>query len=309
MVHKGSDEQIAFDWLIDTPLFVSTDRIDSLYNAVALPETEEKSRTVSSKAVSSSSAGASVGVEGSAETGPMVNILTKMGFKVSTGLTAGAQAGTEEGTSYSLTPVRSPERRLFNVCLMYAQSFPSRCLQLSDLITGEWTENAYIDERPRALVFLDIQPGTPIVPMAAELQNGEVRTFFNELNQEVVQWGQSAPPKWPDENDADKAQEYWAWFREHPDSSKGAMRLMERVVADRGRPAWVDYRVPIADDTLADDKRLDINSLHLDIRGGEAHATGDFAYRLVHRGRKHGLGVVGLLKRGPALNVLAVYER
>lgn len=303
MAGNGSAEQVMFDWLIDTPLFSSTERIDSLYNAVALPETEEETRIVSSKAVNSSSFGATVGVEGSAETGPVVNILAKMGFKVASELRVDKQADTEEGVSYSLTPVRSPERRLLNVCLMYAQSFPSRCLYLPGPVKGEWMDDKYIDERPRALVFLDVLPGTPIVPMAAELHNGEVRTFFNELNQEVVQWGELAPPKWPNENNSEKAREYWAWYRDHPESSKGAMRLMERVVGDRGRPAWVDYRLPIADG-----ENGDINSLHMDIRGGEVHVTGDFAHRLVHRGRKHGLRVVGLLKRGPALNVLAVYE-
>lgn len=304
MGENGSAEQVMFDWLIDTPLFVSTERIESLYNAIALPETEEQARTISRKGTSSESTGTSLGLELAAETGPIANFMAKMGLKVSSQLNAERQTATEDGVSYSLTPVRSPERRLLNVCLKYAQYFPSRCLYQAGPTQGGWIKDGFIDERPRALVFLDVLPDTPIVPMAAELHNGEVRTFFNELNQEVVQWGEPAPPKWPDENDSDQAGEYWNWFRNSRDSSKGAMRLMERVVGDRGRPVWVDYRVPITNG-----EGMDINSLHLDIRGEGVHGTGDFAHRLVHRGRKHGLRIVGLLKSGPALNVLAVYER
>ena len=63
MGENGSAEQVMFDWLIDTPLFVSTERIESLYNAIALPETEEQSRTISRKGTSSESTGTSLGLE------------------------------------------------------------------------------------------------------------------------------------------------------------------------------------------------------------------------------------------------------
>jgi hypothetical protein len=140
--------------------------------------------------------------------------------------------------------------------------------------------------------------------MAAELDEGEVKTFYDLLNQETVEWGAIAPPKWPDENDGSAAATYWEWYQQRPETSKPAMRLMERVIGDGGRPSWVDYRVPV----VGDDGRA-VTSLHLHVQGGEEYTTGDFAHRLVHRGRKHGLRVVGLLKDGPAMNVLAVYER
>lgn len=57
--------EIPFDWLIDVPLFVSRRRVESLYNAVALPEAEEESRDISSKAIESTQIGSKVVVEGS----------------------------------------------------------------------------------------------------------------------------------------------------------------------------------------------------------------------------------------------------
>lgn len=210
----------------------------------------------------------------------------------------------EEGTQYTLRPVRSAERRLLHTCLFYAEERAHRCWTVSGLSKGPWMESDFIRERPRALVFLDIAPGTPIVPMAAELDEGEVKTFYDRLNQEAVVWGETAPPKWPDENDGSAAATYWDWYQQNAHTSKVAMRLMERVIGDGGRPSWVDYRGPV----WGSDGRA-VTSLHLHVQGGEEYTTGDFAHRLVHRGRKHGLRVVGLLKEGPALNVLAVYER
>ena len=74
MGENGSAEQVMFDWLIDTPLFVSTERIESLYNAIALPETEEQARTISRKGTSSESTGTSLGLELAAETGFQANL-------------------------------------------------------------------------------------------------------------------------------------------------------------------------------------------------------------------------------------------
>lgn len=296
--------EIPFDWLIDVPLFVSRRRVESLYNAVALPEAEEESRDISSKAIESTQIGSKVVVEGSAETGPMVTLLTKLGIKASAELNTTGGASGEEGVVYNMRPICSPERRLLNTCLVYMQEFPERCWYIRGPVAGDWMAEDRIEERPRMLVFLDILPDTPIVPMAAELDDGAVRTFFDSLNHETVRWGEEAPPGWPNENDGDAANRYWRWYRNHRDSSKDAMKLMERVISACGRPIWVDYRVPVASGV----ESKDVTSLHLDIQGAAEYSTGDFAHRLVHRGRKHGLRIVGLLKKGPALNVLAVYE-
>jgi hypothetical protein len=305
MTQEQGQRIVPYDWLWDTPLFISGSRIDALYQAVALPETEEEYRTITDKVIKERKLGGSLGGEGSGDTGSgFLGFLPKLGLKATAALSGERTKQQEEGTQYTLRPVRSAERRLLHTCLFYAEEWADRCWTVSGLSKGPWMESDFIRKRPRALVFLDIAPGTPIVPMAAELDKGEVKTFYDRLNQEAVVSGMTDPPKWPDENDGSAAATYWAWYKQNADTSKVAMRLMERVIGDGGRPSWVDYRVPV----WGSDGRA-VTSLHLHVQGGEEYTTGDFAHRLVHRGRKHGLRVVGLLKEGPALNVLAVYER
>ena len=302
---KDGQGIVPYHWLWDTPLFISERRINALYQAVALPETEEEFRTITDKVVKARKFGGDIGGEAGGDTGSgLLGFLPKLAAKATLGISGERTKEQEEGTEYTLRPVRSAERRLLHTCLYYAQEYGDRSWLVEGPKEGDWLREAFIAERPRALVFLDIEKGTPIVPMAGELNEGQVKTFFNLLNREVVEWGEEAPPEWPDENDAPDAAKYWAWYQSRPKTSKAAMRLMEREIGAGGRPSWVDYRLPV----LGPDGQA-TTSLHLHVEGGAEYATGDFAHRFVHRGRKHGLRVVGLLKDGPALNVLAVFER
>jgi hypothetical protein len=47
--------------------------------------------------------------------------------------------------------------------------------------------------------------------------------------------------------------------------------------------------------------------LHIDVAG--KYNAGTFAYRLIRRGEGHGMRVVGSLRDGPDVNVLALYEK
>jgi hypothetical protein len=71
----------------------------------------------------------------------------------------------------------------------------------------------------------------------------------------------------------------------------------------KGQPiAWIDYNVSLA-------PRSPAPFMHLHLMSRGQYPTGVFAYNFVTRGFKYGLRVVGTLKSGPDLNVLAVFER
>jgi hypothetical protein len=62
----------------------------------------------------------------------------------------------------------------------------------------------------------------------------------------------------------------------------------------------VDFRVPIGEIP---------NTMHLHIEVAGKYNTGTFGYRLIRRGEGHGLRIVGSLRDGPDVNVLALYEK
>jgi hypothetical protein len=49
--------------------------------------------------------------------------------------------------------------------------------------------------------------------------------------------------------------------------------------------------------------------MHLHIEVAGKYNTGTFAYRLIRRGEGHGIRIVGSLRDGPDVNVLALYEK
>jgi hypothetical protein len=155
---------------------------------------------------------------------------------------------------------------------------------------------------PRMIAFVDAGPGTRFLPQAAELNDGRVVTFFDPLVEMLKRDGGTLPVGYPDSTstDAGKLQRdaYWNWFADHWNADK-AVKVIEDVIGDGGRPRWIDYRT-----TLNSGETL---HLHVVARGD--YDTGVFAYSLIRRGQRYGLRIVGSLKSQPALNVLAIYEK
>jgi hypothetical protein len=152
------------------------------------------------------------------------------------------------------------------------------------------------------IAFIDAAAGTRFLPQAAELNDGRVVTFFDPLVEALRRDGGTLPVGYPDDTStsAGKVQRdaYWNWFAEHWNLDK-AVKVIEGVIGDGGRPRWIDYRTSLATgETL---------HLHVVARGG--YDTGVFAYNLIRRGQRYGLRIVGSLKSQPALNVLAIYEK
>ena len=138
------------------------------------------------------------------------------------------------------------------------------------------------------------------MPMATELDEGKVTTFYEQVSEAFSRGSNDEPPKYPgpQPNKKEDRKRYWGWFTERFNAT-AAMEIVERVIGDGGRTRWIDYRIPVA---------ADGTTLHLHVCGREQYDTGTFAYNLIKRGYKHGLRIVGTLKSEPDLNVLAIFE-
>lgn len=76
--------------------------------------------------------------------------------------------------------------------------------------------------------------------------------------------------------------------------------MVEEGFSQGDRIDWIDYRLKISTRDAP---------LHLHLSANGDFSTGTFAYNFVRRGHKLGLRLVGLLKAGGDINVLAIYER
>jgi hypothetical protein len=294
-------------WLFDAPLFIDEQQIKSLYNAVALPQFQTESLTISTKdvAVSKWTAG------GQIEVSAAESLLAKVFLPVSAKASAKGERGGEQTQGkdevWNLLPVATPERQLLNLAIHYGAHLKGHLWTVYGLRELSWLDELVSGGlSPRPLVFLELEADTPIVPMAAELTDGKVVLFYNRISAAVTSPGQTLPLDYPKEAGA-AMNEYWSWFQDDRARGEDTSRLLMRVVEDEigaaGRPRWIDYRVPLGA------PGAQTRSLHLHLKGRQAYDTGDFAYQLLRRGRKHGLRVVGTLKSGPDMNVLAVYEK
>lgn len=283
-------------WLADAPLFVDTSQVGVFYDAVLRPRyrtvqlefahdrTEELKKSFGANLSAKLPIwfpwlGASVGFEGGIDK-------TK---------------GETEGQTVTLEPIESPGRQLVELALHYLAHQKERIWHARD---EHWSlpESTEIVASPRMLACLDFPPHSKFLPMAAELNDGRVVTFFGPLVDKLKKDGGTLPVHYPDDpleaTFAAERDKYWTWFSDHWNANK-AIQVIEDEIGAGGRPRWIDYRVPIKDST----------TIHLHVVGHGDFDTGVFAYNLVKRGWKHGLRVVGTLKSEPDVNVLAIYEK
>ncbi len=296
-------------WLFDAPLFIDNEQIKSLYNAVALPEFENESVEVSLGDVKVSKWQAGGHIEVSATDSLLAKVLAPIGVKGQFAAHRGGESTEKSDQSFRLIPVASPERRLLNLALYYAGNLRDRVWSVNGIEDLSWIPDpSQHPVLPKPLIFLDIAADCPIVPMAAEIDDGKVVLFYNRISEAIKEPGAVLPPAYPrDDEDGSGMDEYWSWFQndkgQDRDTSAILMHVVEDVVGNGGRPRWIDYRIPLG--RPGNQQR----SLHLHIKGRENYDTGDFAYQLIRRGRRHRCRIVGTLKKGPALNVLALYEK
>jgi hypothetical protein len=211
-----------------------------------------------------------------------------------------ATKGRQQGDSILVQPVESAARQLVELSLHYLVNQRDRICVVSR--GAPLPGAAAIGASPRMLAFVDAPPGTKFLPQAAELNDGRVVTFFRPLIEMLKQDGGTLPVGYPDSTatDVGKLQRdaYWAWFSDHWNADQ-AVKVIEDVIGDGGRPRWIDYRSTIPSG----------ETLHLHVVARGEYDTGVFAYNLIRRGERYGLRIVGSLKSQPALNVLAIYDK
>lgn len=295
MTVPTSDSVPDLSWLADSPVFIDSQQINAFYDAVVGPafRTVEVQISAGQTGQLEKSAGVRLGAGL-----PALFPWLKLNADVDAGRVT--RSGRQEGSNIILQPVESAARQLVELCLHYLVNQPGRiCVvgQESPLPSSD-----VIAASPRMIAFVDAGPGTRFLPQAAELNDGRVVTFFRPLVETLKRNGGTLPVGYPDSTFTDEGRlqrdAYWNWFSEHWNADK-AVRVIEDVIGDGGRPRWIDYRT-----TLNNGETL---HLHVVARGD--YDTGIFAYNLISRGLRFGLRIVGSLKSQPALNVLAIYDK
>ena len=289
-------------WLLDAPLFIDDTQVDAFYDAVLRPDYEETTTTLSNSVNKANT------FEGGLELGVALPWFGKTGLSGKAGRTKTVGQSSE----VTLNPISNAYRHLIALALHYAtQKDHNRLIvarpehgefkdaQKTDL-ADSWLTAQFIQAVPRSLVFLEIPPRSCLIPAALELTNGEVTVLAEDFGKELA--GKKAA-EYPGSTAVPQLQDdYFKWFAENFDD-RLALEIVERAVRDR-QIAWIDYNVSLEGKTLTDPPFM-----HLHLVGHGAYDTGVFGYNFIVRGFNHGLRIVGTLKSGPDLNVLAVFER
>jgi hypothetical protein len=293
MLVNGNEPDLS--WLADAPVFIDGQQIGAFYDAVVGRKFKPVQLQLSAGQTGQleRSAGGSVNAGSSALFGWL---------KIGAGAeTRGTRSRSRQASqSIVLEPVESPSMRLVQLTLHYLSNQPERIRVIAQ--SAEVPDGEDIGASPRMLAFIDVPAGTMLLPQAAELDRGRVVTFFDALTERLRRGGESRRADYPANLTTDEGMRqrdrYWKWYADHWKTDE-VVKAVEEVIADGGRPRWIDYKMIFATG--------DELNLHVDAHGD--YDTGVFAYNLIRRGWRYGLRIVGSLKSQPALNVLAVYEK
>jgi hypothetical protein len=283
-------------WLADSPMFIDGQQVGAFYDAVLRPTFRTVQLQISKTRLDQleKSFGARLGAKLPAWF-PWLKLDTDVEA------TRAKTASQQDAESITLEPVESPSRQLVELCLHYLVNQPDR-VWFHEGTDWRLPTQKEILTTPRMIALVDTPPGTQFIPLAAELNDGHVVTFFDPLIEKLQRRGGMLPVQYPDDASTNEGKRqrdyYWAWFSSQWNANK-VVQAIEDVIGVGGRPRWFDYRVPLGNSEV----------LHLHVAGRGEFDTGVFAYNLVKRGWKHGLRIAGSLKSQPGLNVLAIYEK
>lgn len=286
-------------WLLDAPLFIDAKQVDAFYNAVLRPDYEGTSITLSDSITKETTFGGQT----------TVGVALPWFGKAEVTANAQRSLSRDQGRDATLKPISNSYRHLLSVALHYAsQQVNDRLViadttgsratnSMGDSVSDRWLTNKFVETAPRALVFLDLSPGTKIIPSALELADGKVQVVIDALGKVL---GGSEAPVYPGSTAQQENKDaYFQWFSEHY-IDRAALEVVE-TAAQGQKISWIDFNVSLRGDRPP--------FMHLHLVGQGKYDTGVFGYYLIVRGFTHGLRIVGTLKSGPDLNVLAVFER
>jgi hypothetical protein len=282
-------------WLADSPMSIDGQQIGAFYDAVVGPAF----RTVELQIRAGRAEQAQKTGGGSATAG-LSSLFPWLKAEAQVQASRTTMREEQDGQSIVSRPVESAARQLVQLSLHYLVNQPSRiCAADQQTLLPD---AAAIGTSPRMVAFVDVPPGARFLPQAAELNGGRVVTFFSPLIEKLKRDGGTLPGPYPrtTETEAGRQQRdaYWGWFAEHWNADE-AVKVVEDVIGDGGRPRWIDYRMAFGTG----------QELHLHVVARGDYDTGVFAYGIIRRGERFGLRIVGSLKSQPALNVLAIYEK
>jgi hypothetical protein len=298
MNHDGSEARSASGlpsaimWVKDAPMFIDEANLDRFYDAIVRPAfSTEETRTLNVSEARRKELVAKLGAEAG------LKLPSWLAGLLSGGVSAAANAeGTSESSNSSdgqivLRSIDTPQRQLEQLLAFFLVERTDRLLtgQPSDTLT--WQADGKSAEVPRALVLLDVPKSTKLIPTAAEFENGSVSLFFNKLERSNGE----RPPIHIGEEKA-----LWEWLGRDYIAEQAMKSIEDAAREQKSRIEWIDYRLLINDDG---------DTMHLHLEADRRYFTGTFAYRLVRRCYRHGMRIVGTLKDGPDLNVLAIYEK
>jgi hypothetical protein len=292
---SGSDSGPDLSWLADSPLFIDDKQIGVFYDAVVGPAF----RTIELQVSATQTRQLEKSTAGHLNAGLSALFpWLKVGADVET--QRAVTKGGQDGQSITLQPIESAARQLVQLSLHYLVNQPERICVVGQ--GDPLPEAEAITASPRMIAFVDVPPGTRFLPQAAELNDGQVVTFFDPLIETLQHDGGTRPVAYPEStvSEAGRPQRdvYWEWFAAHWNADK-AVKVVEQVIGAGGRPRWIAYRMVFGDH----------KTLHLDVSARGDYDTGVFAYNFIRRGERYGMRIVGSLKSKPALNVLAAYEK
>jgi hypothetical protein len=278
-------------WSKDAPLFIDELNVARFYDAVVRPTFTETSREIRVTEDEKKE------IRGALKIGAKMQLPSWLSGILAAGADASAEGSGQDtnskGTSgtVSLEKIDNAPRQLEQITAVYVMRRLDRLLVGSKADAIDWQTRKEADQVPRALIFLDLPIGTKMIPMAAEFENGVVVTLFDKFREKS---GALPPPY-----EFDKKLEYWQWFDKHFDIST-AMNLVEAAAKENGKIHWIDFRVPLNSEGL---------TMHLHIETSGRYYTGIVAHFFMRRALEHGIRLIGTLKDGPDMNVLAIFEK
>lgn len=299
-------------WLADAPLFIDERLVERFFDAVVRPKYEHVLSVEELEQETEDKLIGALGLEGKAGL-KLPEWLKPIKLETAAkGEITGEKTEFERTASTSqLKPIWNAERQLEELARHYLVNYRDRII-LDDgpLDDSNWpadrtwySKNSGISKRlPRPILFLDLNPGIKLLPMAAEFADGSVSLLYEDLTQRLTHENGGPVRKFPDdskENYDEERKAYWSSFDKFFDSEK-AMLVVENASTTHGRINWIDFRLPLS--TAGD-------TLHLHITPAGNVDAGVFGYNFVRRGYKHGIRLVGTLKAGLDMNVLAIYDR
>lgn len=303
-------------WLADAPIFIDAEQVGRFYDAIARPQTKDGKTTVEITEEKVKELSGKLGLKAGVTTGDFAALLLpllgfiKPSLEAEGGVEGAKKQSESNAVSYELIPVETPQSQLETLTLLYLTNYPKRVFFADLKGSADWRDPKVVSAVPRSLVFLDL-PGfyeaaekglveTKLIPMAAEFENGKIVEIYPQL---LAKNGER-PPRYVDRSEsaeklAEERKQYWQWFEKNFNAVT-ALTAIEKAASENGKMRWIDYRLPLTKDG---------DTLHLHICPRESFDTGVLAYNFVKRGSAYGLRLVGTLKSGPDLNVLAIYEK